>query len=570
MRSTGRLQLPRDVLVVAGLIALGVGLPALFGAASGGLDVPHNDDFNYRRIALEFYETGQIRLTGWSVMTLVGQIVVVQPFLWLSGGDDWAYWVCTALFTVIGIGAAYYLLRRLLPRWLAAFGGLGLVVFPGFMVNTTSFMTDVPAFAASTLCLALGAMAGDRRGTSRWIWLTVALAIGCFGFSIREFGLAAPVAVLISAGAGAETRRGYFIAGFATLATCAVIYALAKSLPGQATLMLDFERANFERVRFSAATLALALSPVLVLTVAAGWRRWRLFDLGAGAAAALVLHGEVLLTIAKRLTLPQLLVGNALGARGAPGGVFAGSRPILLGSPTWDVIKVVGLVSVIVGIAVLGGAIGRWMRSPAPHRWSRLVPWLGSTPGLLATFALLYGGGLAVFGLVAPLFDRYLWLMYVPLAGLLLRSTVPKGAALVASRMARMGPALVAAALTAGLASVSFVLVLNAFAFDVAGWRMGEQAVEMGFDPQRVDAGMTWVGYHASGVATWGAEPAGLETWYDAMWPSFDLCAVVSSSPLEFPDYRLVAEDLAAYRLILFAGPIEPLFLYEVDAPGCR
>ena len=80
-----------DGLIVLGLIVLAVGLPALIGIASGAIWIPHNDDFAYRRTALLFFETGRMELTGWGVMTLVGQIVATMPLLWLANGAAWAF-----------------------------------------------------------------------------------------------------------------------------------------------------------------------------------------------------------------------------------------------------------------------------------------------------------------------------------------------------------------------------------------------------------------------------------------------------------------------------------------------
>ena len=57
--------------------------------------------------------------------------------------------------------------------------------------------------------------------------------------------------------------------------------------------------------------------------------------------------------------------------------------------------------------------------------------------------------------------------------------------------------------------------------------------------------------------------------WYDSGWPSFRLCAIVSSSLLYLPGFRLEATNLDAYRLLLFTGDHEPLYLYRVSNPGC-
>jgi hypothetical protein len=128
----------------------------------------------------------------------------------------------------------------------------------------------------------------------------------------------------------------------------------------------------------------------------------------------------------------------------------------------------------------------------------------------------------------------------------------------------------VAAVLVAALASTSIALLLNSDAFAAARWRMGEFAVSDGHAPGTVDAGMEWVGYNARGVAKVGAVPTPTEMWYDAWWPSFRLCAMVSSSPLALPGFQLEHADIEAYRMLLVDGPQEPLYLYRVAGPGCQ
>jgi hypothetical protein len=77
------------------------------------------------------------------------------------------------------------------------------------------------------------------------------------------------------------------------------------------------------------------------------------------------------------------------------------------------------------------------------------------------------------------------------------------------------------------------------------------------------------VGYHATGTAVVDAAGPPTEMWYGAWWPSFRQCAVVSGSLLDVPGLRLARADVEAYRLLLAAGPEEPLYLYAVTGPGC-
>jgi hypothetical protein len=565
-----RAERAKDTFVVLGLVAVGVGLPVLLGAVSGALTIPHNDDFNYRRVALGLYQTGHVELTGWTVMSLIGQLVTVEPVLWVAGGASWAFAAATALFAVLAILAGYVILRRVLSVLPAAFAALGLLFFPGFLLNTTSFMTDVPALAGEMVCLAFGATALSKSGWSRGRWLTASLAAGCFAFSIREFALAAPVAILIVAavGDGSHFRR-YCLAGIVVVAICGAIYYLTANLPGQgsATLLADPPLSSYsvDRVRRAAATLALVLSPALIVAAVNWSNRWSAVGAVVGLVAGLLVYSAEIVRLATTGTVSRLLVGNLLEPDGAPGGfgVLAGDRPLLFTPPLWDIMNVAALVAVIGALAIAGSGIGSWLRRVGLDR-ERLAVWLGSTAGLLAIFALLYGAGLIAFGLVASMFDRYLWPLVVPLSALLLKpSRFVERAAIrrVASGLATM--------LMTTLAATSIALLLNADAFGAARWRMGELAVSRGLARETVDAGMEWVGYHARGLATVGASPTRTEMWYDAWWPSFHLCAMVSSSLLEIPDFRLEHADIDAYRLLLFDGPEEGLYLYRVAGPGC-
>jgi hypothetical protein len=567
----GRISWSRaDAWAVLGLVILGVVLPGLLALVSGALVISHNDDWTYRSIALKLFQTGRLEYNSSSWAMALGQVLASQPFLWLSRGAPWAFAATTAAFAVVGIAAAYGLARRLIPTSWATLAVSSALLFPGFLVYTTSFMTDVPAFGGEMLSLALGAIAIERHGTMRWRWLASSLVVGWIAFSIREFAIAAPAAVIVVAAASeAGRRRAYLMAGAALVAACAATYFFAAHLPGHASTPLAFAPTNLYYVRYAAVTLGLALSPALVLALAVGWRNWRAIDFAAGALAGIVLYRDELQTVATTWTIPRLLLGNLLEPLGAPGGVAAGYRPVLLGSPIWDILNLIGLASVIVSLGVLAAVLGRWVRSGGPARRQRLGMWLSSTEGLLATFALLYGGGLIAFGLVGSMYDRYVWPLCIPLTGLLLRPLATRGPGSAQSKAARFGKYVMAGVLAVILAWTSSALLLNAFAFDAAGWRMGDLAVEKGFPAQTVDAGMAWVGYYATGVPNPSARPTSSENWYDAGWPSFKLCAMVSSSPLNVTGFQLVAADLDAYRLFLVDGDQEPMYLYRVATPGC-
>ena len=65
-------------------------IPLGLAAYAGAIGLPSNDDWVYMRAANGVYETGQVGAFGHTT-AFVGQLGLVQPFLWLSGGQPWAF-----------------------------------------------------------------------------------------------------------------------------------------------------------------------------------------------------------------------------------------------------------------------------------------------------------------------------------------------------------------------------------------------------------------------------------------------------------------------------------------------
>jgi hypothetical protein len=549
------------------------------------------------------YETGRLQFTGWTIMTLVGQVAFTMPFLWLLQGSPWAFAASAATLAIIGITASYILARRVLPTPRAAFAVLAVLVFPGFMLSTTTFMTDVPTYAAEMLCLAVGAVAlGRSDADHRRRWFVASLIIGCWAFSIREFALAAPLAVLIAVTASDPLgpRRRYLFAADAVLATCALIYLIAHSLPGQSVIQIQpFQPGAVAHVVAGVTTLALMLAPALVLG-AATWvpiwrrptdeagRRTRLratIGAGLGIAVAVVLaclfanDGGVFpsFTASGRT---GVIVGNLFAQTGALGGdVLAGTRPMLYPAVLWIGLETVAIVAGFAALAALGAALGAG--GPGVIRAMDLrrhdSP-LGSTLGLLVIFATIYGVETIVFGLNASTFDRYLWSLGLPLSVLLLwrpsedrvaRSERPAGSALRRDAALQRPTRWLAGAMLCGSGVLSLALVLNALAFDVARWRIGEAAMADGTPAMSIDAGFEWLGYHATEIANPAAPAPDHANQYTRLWTSSRECVVVSNSLLDWPALSLADSQPSTYRSLLFTGQPTPLYLYRSSAPGC-
>jgi hypothetical protein len=154
-------------------------------------------------------------------------------------------------------------------------------------------------------------------------------------------------------------------------------------------------------------------------------------------------------------------------------------------------------------------------------------------------------GHLAVvfgFGLLGPLFEeRYLWPAVVPVALLLGRVRRPQPAA-TGARAGR-----VAAWTAAGaLALVGALLAHDSGAYDGARWLAAERLVAAGADPQDIDAGLEWVGAHATGPRSLAEGRVDLlHPYYELFFPR-RRCWVVSNERLDPGAYEL--RETPSYR----------------------
>jgi hypothetical protein len=590
----------RDPWIVLGLFVLAVIIPGVVSTMAGAILIPHNDDFGYRRVATTLFEEGRIQFTGWTVMTLLGQIFFTAPFMWLLGGSPWAFALSSATLVGIGIVASYHLARRVLTPPRATFALLIVLLIPGVLRDTTAFMTDLPAYAGEMLCLALGAAAIHRTDDEhRWRWLVASLVAGCWAFSIREFALAAPVAVVAVAFMSDPARRRarYAVAGIAVLAACAAIYLVISDMPGQAeTTLRLFGPDKATRTVHASSTLAFLLAPAIVLGAATWGPIWRqTSDPGArrraivGAVVGIVVAGVVYandvaqipnLSATKHL---QTIVGNEFARVGSPDAVLlAGTRPAAFPFAFWDLISFLAILAGFAGFAALGAALGaggpRLLRAVDPRRRPTE---LGSVIGLLVVFSAIYGGGIVLFGIAGLMFDRYLWPLAFTLSVLLLwrpadavgpvsdRAVDPGTADGRRSRLPLIA-ACIASAMLAVTATISVILALNSVAFDAALWKAGEDQVARGIAPMSIDAGFDWLGQHAiTDSAQIHAPLRPNRARYTRLWPSYRQCVVVSNSKIDWPGLVLQEDREKAYRMFLLGGAWRALYIYQSTDPAC-
>ena len=91
-----------------------------------------------------------------------------------------------------------------------------------------------------------------------------ALVMGCFSFSIREFGIAAPLAVVAAAALTDKRHRVvYMVAGASVVAVCVAIYIWSTGLPGSQSTSIDaFNDTSLRTVLAMYFTLSFGLCPL--------------------------------------------------------------------------------------------------------------------------------------------------------------------------------------------------------------------------------------------------------------------------------------------------------------------
>ena len=108
----------RDVVALLTLSLAGVGIPLWLSAAAGAIGLPGNDDWVYMRGASSLFRTGSIDMPGHTAAS-VGQLLLVQPLLWISGGNPWAFTAFGLVMALIGLTSTYLLARRFVGNGLA-------------------------------------------------------------------------------------------------------------------------------------------------------------------------------------------------------------------------------------------------------------------------------------------------------------------------------------------------------------------------------------------------------------------------------------------------------------------
>ena len=167
----------------------------LIAGLDGALGVPRNDDWGYYRTAFDVLHQGWFAPDPFTRTMLVGQVLLAQPILAVFGTTILPLQVFGAVLAAVGLWACYLVVRHFLPIGWAAFSVACLALGPIYGALAPTFMSDGWSFALQSLALLAGvrALTMHRRPLA---WLGLSLALAFAAFSVREYAVAAPVAVL--------------------------------------------------------------------------------------------------------------------------------------------------------------------------------------------------------------------------------------------------------------------------------------------------------------------------------------------------------------------------------------
>ena len=416
-------------MAFVGLVSLVI--PILVARHYGALGIPRGDDWSYLQTLFRFADHGHLDGNHWVSMTLVGQVGASLPIVWLFGHNITAVQIGAAMMGFGGLLATLWLGVPMIGRARAALVVVTLAVGPLWGPLAVSYMTDVPAFAATMLALAL-AVAALRRAPLSVPLLGAGRVAGVFAFSIRQYAIVPVLAIVVTVlwvavAAGDRQRlRVIVVMSTASVVACGVIYALWNEIPnlkiyaptvpnGHSLAVTVIKGGGFVRL------VGLLLLPVVALAgpvtiVRRAWRRaqWATALVGGGSLASLAVLS---------VRVPgQQFVGNYIDADGAlSSNVLLGRRPDLFPPSVYVGLVVVATVSGAL-IAISAVAPTADLIARARRRDLRV-----SDPVRCCLAVAIWGYGAAyVFAMMTGIsvYDRYAFPL-LPLIGIALLQPSP-------------------------------------------------------------------------------------------------------------------------------------------------
>ncbi len=473
----------RDLIGPVVLVAFFVGIMLLVPPRG---EFPINDDWDYVATVADLVRYGEIRLSDWPGMSLVGQIFWGGLFAKLFGLSYMTLRLSVIALALVGAVALYHWARAIeRTRAESLFLALLYATNPLVFSLSYSFMTDVPAASMMLLCLLIQAHCARRGGVLLYL---LAGVIAALGYLIREIA-ALPALVLAASMVPAVVRsRGRARELLALTAPLALVFTWHSfwldhihGRPYQAAVgRLQFPQLDELLIQLLWQPLAVGfyLSPLVMCLIGRRARAlvWRSI-VARVLVVGLVLFGLPWLSAAPLPPYVQYINDFYLGFETLDAMSLQGPW-IPVGSVYVSVfvwcLSAVGLVSLSLAVGFVAVELrARWTRWR--HRELGLLP---LSPGNQAGVC-----GLALLGFLlvqSTPFDRYL-LPVVPTLAMFLLSLMPRGLGLLRSPLAWV--------LLAVFAVFSVVGTQDYFARARVRWQAIGYLLEAGVKPPDISAG---------------------------------------------------------------------------------
>lgn len=418
-------------------------------------EFPIADDWDYFATVGDLLHYGEIRLSDWPAMTLVGQIQWGGLFAKLFGLSYMTLRLSVLGLAFLGALALYYWARAIKrSRIESLFLGLLYSTNPLVFSLSYSFMTDVPGASLMLLCLLVQAHCARLGGAS--LYLVAGITAGA-GYLIRQTA-ALPALILAASLVPLALRnraRAYDL--LALTAPLSVVVAwhrfwldhvhgrpyqsAIERLPLFQILVVleywDVLRAIVEQTIVQSLVVCVYLTPLLVCLAGSrpGKWLWRSSKVRFAVVAVFVVMPALMCLMGiARFRLPptytQYVNGSYLGFESLRGFVTLRPLPIHVGSFSVDVFSMSLTLIGLSSLSLAAGLLLIELRSRlSSRRRGERCPFPFS-PGVQAGLCCLALMGLLVVQR-SPL-DRYL-IPVIPVLAMFLLSLMPRGQGLLRS-----------------------------------------------------------------------------------------------------------------------------------------
>lgn len=496
---TGRSRsIPRAApgLALAAIALVGLVLPLVIARHYGALGAARGDDWSYLVTLFRWVDTGRLEFNNWVSMSLLGQLLLAAPIAVARGHAIALVQAETAAIGLVGLGALTALGRRLGLSWGAVtLAAVTIAISPIWLILSTTFMTDVPAFTVSTIGLLLATVALQARPIRTPLLIT-GFAVAVYAVSIRQYAIV-PVIAIVLAGALAlraepDRRRALAFAvavGVGALATVAFLvwwYSVpdARALSPSAPTGRDLRTGVIKGAGF------LRLAGLLLLPIICRRGPVRIVRDALAASGPLTIVAVLGTALWQAATATRYLssqfVGNYVIRDGALSiAVLPGTRPDLMPDPLWNLLVVLGSLGAIVLTLAIVPAVTHLARRVRTRELEGVDPVTALLGLTVLGFAAAYGLAMATG---VQVYDRYA-LPGIAIAALLLLRDAPTDRAPLRA---------VGTGLALGLLAVVGVnAAVDSASFDGGRWRLAQRVVDIGgWRPKQVNGGFEWVNYH--------------------------------------------------------------------------